>query len=233
MAMSCRPFDLDPTDAGLPRPNHAERLADAALHALGLALGLVACATLGFPAIPRAEPALRAALALYAAGLVAMFACSALHNLAPGGSRRRGLFRRLDQAAIFLFIAGTHTPFALLAGDGWQGAGLLAFVWAAAGGGAAAKLAGLRAPAWLTTGAYLALGWSAAAMLGPLSAALPPAGLGLLVAGGALYSLGVVVHLRERLPYRAAVWHGFVLAAAACHYGAVREVAALATVAAG
>jgi hemolysin III len=231
MALSRSRLYLDPTDAGLPRAVPAERRADAVLHVLGLALGLVACATLAAPATPRAEPALRAALALYAAGLVAVFACSALYNLAPGGRRQRDLFRRLDQAAIFLLIAGTHTPFALLAGGGGLGAGLLTFVWAAAATGAAAKLAGLRGPEWLTTGTYLLLGWSAAAMLGPLSAALPPAGLGLLVAGGALYSLGVVFHLQAWLPYRAAVWHGFVLAAAACHYGAVREVAALAAAA--
>ena len=75
--------------------------------------------------------------------------------------------------------------------------------------------------------AYLLLGWSVLAALGPLSAAVSPAGLALLVAGGALYSAGVAFHLWTRLPYHTAVWHGFVLAAAACHYAAVlREVAA-------
>lgn len=226
MAQRSSRLGPEPTDAEFPRPTPTERLADAVLHALGLALALVACATLPMPAAPRAEPPLFAALALYAAGLVAMFACSALFNLTPCGSWKR-LFRRFDQAAIFLMIAGTYTPFALVAIGGAWGTGLLAFVWAATAGGMAAKLMGIRWPRWLSTGTYLLLGWSVVVALGPLSAGLSAVGLGLLVAGGVLYSLGVVFHLWTRLPYHTAVWHGFVLAAAACHYLAVLEVAAV------
>jgi hemolysin III len=68
---------------------------------------------------------------------------------------------------------------------------------------------------------YLALGWSILPAIGPITDAMTPAGLLLLLAGGGLYSLGVVFHLWSRLPYQNAIWHGFVLAAAACHFAAI------------
>src|SRR4051794_11978829 len=142
-----RPW-LDPRGAlrsttEFPRCTPAERRADAAVHALGLTLGSVGCAALAAVALPRAGDSLRvAALVAYAAGLLAMLGCSALYNVAPEGGRKR-LFRRLDHAAIFLTIAGTYTPFALVGIAGTWGTGLLAFVWTAAGAGIAAELLGL------------------------------------------------------------------------------------------
>lgn len=215
-------------DAGeFPLYSASERRADAAVHAAGLALGLAGCVGLAVAALARPDlgPWLVAGLGLYAVGLMAMLACSALYNLAGEPSRKR-LFRRLDHAAIFAAIAGTYTPFALVAIGGAWGAGLLAFVWTVAAGGIAVELLGLRRPDWLMTAAYLLLGWTIVVALGPLSAAVSPAGLALLVAGGVLYSVGVAFHLWRSLPFQNAVWHGFVLAAAACHYAAVlREVA--------
>jgi hemolysin III len=177
---------------------------------------------------PDAGLQLLAALSAYAAGLMAMLACSALYNLTAAGPLKR-LFRRFDHAAIFAAIAGTYTPFALVAIGGAWGAGLLAFVWTVASAGIAVELLGLRRPNWLMTAAYLLLGWTILAALGPLSAAVSPAGLTLLATGGVLYSVGVAFHLWRSLPFQNAIWHGFVLAAAACHYAAVlREVVAAA-----
>src|SRR4051812_49076318 len=221
--------------AEFPRHTPAEWRADAAVHALGLTLGSAGCVALAAAALPRAGDPLRvSALLAYAVGLLAMLGCSALYNLTPEGGRKR-LFRRLDHAAIFLMIAGTYTPFTLVEIAGTWGTGLLAFVWSVAGVGIAAELLGLGRHDGLSVAAYLLLGWSVLAALGPLSAAVSaavspavsPAGLALLVAGGVLYSAGVAFHLWTRLPYHNVVWHGFVLAAAACHYAAVlREVAA-------
>src|SRR5919202_5509553 len=213
--------------AGSPRHTPAERRADAAVHALGLTLGSAGCVALAVIAPPRAgDPLCVAALVAYAAGLLAMLGCSALYNLTPEGGRKR-LFRRLDHAAILLMIAGTYAPFALVKIAGTWGTGLLAFVWGVAGIGIAVELLGPGRHDGLSVAAYLLLGWSVLAALGPLSAAVSPAGLALLVAGGVLYSMGVAFPLWTRPPYHTAVWHGFVLAAAACHYAAVlREVAA-------
>src|SRR5918997_1573897 len=133
-------------DARFPSYSPAERRADALVHALGLALGTAGCVALAVVALPRADdPLLVAALGLYAAGLLAMLACSALYNLAgEAAPARKRLFRRLDHAAIFLMIAGTYTPFALVAIGGAWGAGLLGFVWAVAAAGVAAQPLGGR-----------------------------------------------------------------------------------------
>ncbi len=225
--MGARP----PRDAaGFPVYSRAERRADAAVHVVGLALGLAGCVGLAAAALarPDAGPRLLAGLGPYAAGLLAMLACSALYNLAGDEPpARKRLLRRLDHAAIFLMIAGTYTPFALVAIGGAWGAGLLASVWAVAAAGIAAELLGVRRSERLSVAAYLLLGWSVLPALGPLAAAVSPSGVALLAAGGVLYSVGAGFHLWRGLPFQNAVWHGFVLAAAACHYAAVlREVAA-------
>jgi hemolysin III len=158
-------------------------------------------------------------VAIYAACVVAMFACSAAYNFA--GARRRPLLRRFDHAAIFLMIAGSYTPFTTQSLTGGWAIGMTAAVWTLALAGAAAKLLlpGLARGFWI--GLYLALGWAALAALKPLLAALSLAALILLAAGGILYSLGVVVYARRSLPFRRAIWHGFVLAAAGTQYAAV------------
>ena len=103
---------LQPPTTEFPCYTAAERRADAAVHAIGLASGLVACVVLGLAIRSGGlESEAIAALVIYAGGLMAMLACSARYNLAVGGPRKR-LYRRLDHAAIFLMIAGTYSPFA-------------------------------------------------------------------------------------------------------------------------
>ena len=106
-----------------------------------------------------------AALGVYAIGLMTMLACSALYNLTEDGPRKR-LYRRLDHAAIFLMIAGTYTPFALVALGGVWGIALLAVVWVAAAVGIAVELLGLRRHDGLSVAAYLLLGWTVLPALG-------------------------------------------------------------------
>ena len=152
-----------------PRYTAAERRADAAVHAIGLALGLVGCATLGMAIWTRVQDLREvAALGLYAIGLMTMLACSALYNLTRHGPRKR-LYRRLDYAAIFLMIAGTYTPFALVALGGVWGIGLLAVVWVAAAVGIAVELLGLGRHDGLSVAAYLLLGWTVLPALARIS----------------------------------------------------------------
>ncbi|MFC7475394.1 hemolysin III family protein [Dankookia sp. GCM10030260] len=206
-------------------PGHrGEYAADAAVHAVGLAAAGLACLGLALAA-PR-PPGLRLALALglYAAGLLTMLVCSAAYNMAAAG-RWKAFLQRLDHAAIFLMIAGTYTPVALLGiGGGW-GWGLFAAVWAGALGGAALKLL---APARIERAAillYLTLGWVGLVAVEPLLRALAWPDLALLLAGGLFYSLGVRLHLAEWLRFHTALWHGCVLAGAACHYAVVLRLA--------
>ncbi len=210
------------------RYSRAEKVADATVHAVGVAGGLAACVALSVMMLPRADTRVVTALCLYAAGLMSMLGCSALYNMTRDETWKRA-FRRLDHAAIFVMIAGTYTPFALVAIGGGAGLALLAFVWVVAGGGVALKLLYPRRFERLSIAAYLLLGWSILAMPGPLLAAVSWPSILLLAAGGLLYTLGTVVHLWTRLPYHNAIWHCLVLVAAACHYAAiVRDIVATA-----
>ena len=214
--------------AGLPRrisrlENRAERRADALVHVVGVTLGIAACLALAIVASPNAGLAVLVSLAVYAAGLMAMLGCSAVYNIA-GHDPRRAFWRRLDHAAIFVMIAGTYTPFAAIAIGGTWGTGLLVFVWTVALAGMVLKLLH---PGWLETlsiAAYLLLGWTVLVAIDRLIAAVSLRALVLLVAGGILYSVGIIFYRWDGLPYNRAIWHGFVLAAAACQYVAVLDV---------
>jgi hemolysin III len=118
-------------------------------------------------------------------------------------------------------IAGTYTPFSLVVIGGSWGWGLLAFVWTAALAGMALKLLCPHRFERLSILVYLLMGWSILVAIEPLLAGISRTGLVLLVTGGVLYSIGVVFHMWNRLPFQNAIWHGFVLAAAACHYAAI------------
>lgn len=198
----------------------AELLADAVVHLLGLGFALAACITLIVfvalkPDLPRGL-----SLGIYGFGLLAMLACSALYNLTTH-VKLKAMFRRFDHAAIFVMIAGTYTPFSLIVIGGLWGALLLGFVWSVALLGVFLKLRYPLRFEKLSVAAYLLLGWVILAALEPLVSGASLAALILLITGGGLYSLGVLFHLWERLPYQNAIWHVFVLAAAACHYAAI------------
>jgi hemolysin III len=200
--------------------SRAELIADAVVHLLGLGFGLAACITLVImiarnPDLPRGI-----SLGLYGFGLLAMLACSALYHLTTH-RKLKAMFRRFDHAAIFVMIAGTYTPFSLMVIGGLWGALLLGFVWTVALIGVFLKLRYPLRFEKLSVLAYLLLGWVILVALQPLASGASLAALVLLITGGGLYSLGVIFHLWERLPYQNAIWHVFVLAAAACHYAAI------------
>jgi hemolysin III len=210
-----------------PQYSRAERIADAVIHGVGLVFGLAACISLAILVLPHHDALRILAVTLYGAGLLAMLTCSALYNHVDH-ARWKPVFRRLDHAAIFVMIAGTYTPFMLIAVGGAWGYGLLAFVWSVAIAGVALKLFWPGRLDRLSVAVYLLMGWSIVVAMEPLLRSISAAGLILLLAGGLLYSLGVVFHLWHRLPYQNAIWHAFVLAAAACHFTAVLSEVAVA-----
>ena len=196
-----------------------ERRADAVVHAVGVTAGIAGFVwLLNAAVLSDTLPARTAlALAIYGLGLVGMLTASAAYNLARPGFGK-ALLRRVDHAMIFVMIAGTYTPFTLGLG---QGVVLGGAVWGGAAFGAALKL---RFPGRfhrLGLALYLGLGWAIVTALEPLGSVLSAPALWLLVAGGLLYTVGVVFHLMERMPYNNAVWHLLVLAAASCHFAAV------------
>jgi len=162
------------------------------------------------------------AVAIYSGGLLAMLVCSAAYNLG-GRGRHRSWLRNLDQAAIFLMIAGTYTPFTMLQLEGAWRVSLTTIVWSIAGCGILVRILHGRLFEKVAIAFYLSLGWMALVALSPLVRALdaPVLVIGLLATGGLLYTIGVVFHLWERLPFQNAIWHGFVVAAAAFHFAAI------------
>jgi hemolysin III len=215
-------FGGPPSVGRLPAP--AEALADGVVHGVGLAAGVAGAVVL---LSAHAGGALETvALATYAFGLLTMLFCSAAYNRAPP-SRLKWWLRRFDHAAIFLMIAATYTPFlARFQDTGWAGV-LGVAVWAGAAGGIALKLGWPGRFDRLSIALYLLLGWSIVAAFEPLAASVPGTTLVLLVAGGLLYTVGVIFHVWERLRYQTAIWHGFVIAAAGCHYAAVLDLMVL------
>ncbi|MBS0535301.1 MAG: hemolysin III family protein [Proteobacteria bacterium] len=199
--------------------DRAETIADAVVHGLGIAFAVAGGAALIVVAALYADVSRVTAVAIYSAGLAAMIGFSAAYNLWPLTPVKWWL-RRLDHSAIYLLIAATYTAF-VLPMRGTAADIILIVQWASAFVGIALKL---RFPGRFDRAAialYLVMGWSGLFVIGPMAAALAPVTLVLIAIGGVLYSAGVVFHVWESLRFQNAIWHGFVLAAAACHYGAV------------
>ena len=137
----------------------------------------------------------RLATSVYALAMAAMLGASALyHRVSWKTPRRRAWARRLDHAMIFVFIAGTYTPFALLSFEGWLPVVVLACVWAGAALGLVVNLAWIGAPKWVTAPAYLLVGWVGVVAAPQLFGAVGVAGAVLLILGGVLYTLGALTY---------------------------------------
>jgi hemolysin III len=195
-------------------------------HALGAVLGLAGMVALLF--FTQGNPAKVAGALVFGLTMILMYTSSALYHALRVSERALLWLRKLDHAAIFLFIAGTYTPVLLQALEpGWR-PWALGLVWALAALGVALKLVTLKAPRWLYTATYLGMGWLAVFFLPKL--ALNPWALGFLLAGGLAYSLGAVVYAAKwpnLLPTRVGfhgIWHVFVLLGSAGMYFAVLSV---------
>jgi hemolysin III len=166
-------------------------------------------------------PGVVAALSIYALAMLAMFVCSALYHLWPEETWR-DLLRRFDHSAIYVKIAATQTPFALMVGGG-KAFWIVAALWIAAAAGAAAKLLLPFALRRTSVALYLLMGWVGLMALIPAADGVALAGPTIVLAavGGGLYTAGVAFFLWESLPYHNAIWHGFVLVATFVFYGAV------------
>jgi hemolysin III len=197
-----------------------ELQADRAVHWIGILAGVVAAGLLLGILLQHHDNRRLLAAAIYVVGLLAMLGCSAAYNLTRP-SPLKELLRRFDHAAIFLMIAGTYTPFMMRLEDRTWEMILLAIIWPVAIAGAAMKLAFPRRLEGISVALYLALGWIILVAFRPLIDSVAPTTVALVAIGGVLYSAGVVFHLWESLPFQKAIWHGMVVAAAACHYSAI------------
>jgi hemolysin III len=211
--------------AGAVRWNYdrAELIADGIVHAIGVSFGLVAATVLVVLTAIYATALDIAVVSVYVAGLLAMLVLSATYNLWPV-SRAKWVLRRFDHSAIYILIAATYTPFIMELTDSYFAIALLIGVWCLAIVGVALKLALPGRYDRLAVGLYLAMGWSGMMLYPTVVKALPTMALGFIIAGGVLYSLGVIFHAWQRLRFQNVIWHCFVLLGAACHYTAILDL---------
>ena len=199
-----------------------ETLADWIVHAVGLVCGLVGgVGLLVMAAQSRAEAPL-VPVGVYVTGLLVMLTCSALYHVLRWHPRRDWL-RRLDHAAIFVMIAGTYTPIALLALERPWDLAVTGAVWAVAAVGVVLKLIRPQSIERISVALYLLQGWIGVFALAELWASVPLRVLVMILLGGLVYSGGVVFHLSARR-YNLALWHGCVLVGAAIHYLAIASL---------
>ncbi|HLI98148.1 MAG TPA: hemolysin III family protein [Bradyrhizobium sp.] len=211
--------------AGAMRWNYdrAELIADGIVHGIGVFGGVVAAILLIVLAAVFASVYQLVTVSIYAVGLVAMLGFSAAYNLWPV-SPRKWLLRRFDHSAIYVLIAATYTPIFAQLQDRIFAMSLLAGVWSVAGVGIAIKLFFPGRFDRLSVGLYLAMGWSGLIAYDAGLSVLPQLALWFILAGGLLYSFGVIFHAWQRLRFQNVIWHGFVLLGAACHYMAVLDL---------
>ncbi|GGA59687.1 DNA-binding protein [Nitratireductor aestuarii] len=198
------------------RYDRSESIADGAIHVAGVLFALMGAGALIIGNLWHPEPGVALAASVYAVTLVATLTMSAVYNMWPVSPVKWKL-RKYDHAAIFLLIAGTYTPFALQ----MEATGLLVWMWSVAATGVFLKIVFPGRFDRLAILLYLGLGWSGAALFDTMLTSLSPTVLWLILAGGVVYSVGVVFHVWHSLRFQNAIWHGFVLAGAIIHYSAV------------
>jgi hemolysin III len=199
-------------------PTPEARFADLVVHLVGLTLALIGGIVLLSLAVTAGSISRVVGVAIYAVGVLAMLGFSTAYNFAP--ARRRPMLERLDHAGIFLMIAGSYTPFTLSLPLPWA-VGMTTAVWSLATLGALGRLLLRQVDGRIAIGAYLALGWLVVIALKPMIDHVAWYALLLLLAGGVLYSTGVIFFINKRLKFARAIWHGHVVAAAATHWTAV------------
>jgi len=218
----CRPF-TKPYD-------RAELVADAILHVAGIGFavtGLILLISMadGLPGFQSTS------VWIYGIGLVCVVATSAAYNACPLGSTKL-LLRRFDQSAIYLFIAASYTPI-IARSDVAPNKILLVVIWTLAWLGVMLKLAFPFRFERLAILLCLALGWSGLLAYDLVFSPLAPSTVGLIVAAGALYSIGVLFHLWDNLRFQNAIWHAFAMSAAGLQFAAVLDLVSAAAAATG
>lgn len=193
-----------------------EEVMNAVTHGLGALLAVAGGTLLIASSALQGDPYKLAGSIVYGVSLTILYLMSTVyHSVASPGAKE--VLRVFDHCSIFLLIAGTYTPFALVTlreSGGWV---LLGAIWGAAVIGIILNAVSLKRFEKLSLACYVAMGWAVVFQAGTLAAALSPAGLALLVAGGLCYTGGIAFYVRRK-PYMHGVWHLFVLAGSVCHF---------------
>ncbi len=196
----------------------AEEIANAVSHGLGFLLAVASLPVLVVFGAREGSAATVTGAVVFSLTMMLLYLVSAVYHALPHGRWKRR-FMRLDHAAIFLFIAGSYTPFVLGPLRGPWGWTLFGLVWSIAAVGVVAKVLDRLKHPFVSTGLYVGMGWLALIAVGPMVERIAPGGLVLIVAGGVAYTLGAVFFLLDhRVRYAHFVWHLFVLAGSVLHF---------------
>ncbi|OWU84301.1 Hly-III family protein [Oceanicola sp. 22II-s10i] len=201
-----------------PAYSRAERFSDGVVHVMGVALALISVPLLIGFTVAGGDARMVWATGIYGATLVAMLTFSALYNMIDS-IRWKGLLKRFDHSGIYFKIAGTYTPFVLTTGA--QPSTLLAGLWGTAAFGAFMKFVAPNRYRLLAVALYLCMGWAVMVADRGLLAELSGPVLTLMLAGGIVYTFGVVFYLFDRLPFHYTIWHVFVLVGTGLFFAAV------------
>lgn len=204
----------------LPRYTPAEEIANSLTHGLGIILSIAGLAVLTAFASLFGSAWHIVSCSIYGATQIFMYTASTLYHSIPL-PRAKAVLRLFDHSAIFLLIAGTYTPFALVNLRGPWGWSLLAVIWGLALTGIVLQARLIRHSRWVTTLPYLAMGWAVVVAIKPLIESVAPGGLILLMSGGLAYTVGIIFYIWRRLPFHHAIWHGFVLLGSSLHFFAI------------
>ncbi|MNU57833.1 hemolysin-III related [compost metagenome] len=197
-----------------------EEIANAITHGIGALLSVVALVLLIVYSSTKGTAWHVVSFTIYGVSMLLLYSSSTLvHSFKEG--KMKDLFEFFDHSSIYVYIAGTYTPFMLVAIRGSLGWTLFCVVWGIALLGVLFKAYFVKRFLFLSTMFYLLMGWLIVIAWGPLTAAVPAMGMNLLVIGGLLYTLGTVFYVWRAFPYHHAIWHLFVLAGSVLHFFAI------------
>lgn len=197
-----------------------EEIAHSVSHGIGAVLSAVGLGFLIWLSLEHGDAWMVVSSIVYGLSLILLYSASTLYHAIPHPRAKR-IFQLLDHSMIFVLIAGTYTPFALVSLHGPWGWSLFGVVWGIAIAGIMLETIKKERIKWLSLSLYIGLGWMAIVVIKPMLDAVPAIGLLFLLAGGLSYTFGVIFYVRKQMLYHHAIWHIFVMAGSALHFCAV------------
>lgn len=203
---------------GLPRYTLAEELVNAISHGLGAAFGIVALVLCVVFSAKQGDAWMVVSSAVYGASMIILYTVSTIYH-ALGLNRAKRVFQILDHCSIYFLIAGTYTPYTLVAMRGPVGFTVFGIIWAAAACGITFNAISLKKFRVLSMVLYISMGWAIVFSAKALAAAVAPVGIWLLVGGGVLYTVGAVLYgIGKKKKYMHSVFHFLALGGSVCHF---------------
>jgi hemolysin III len=198
----------------------SEEVANSVTHGIGTLLGIAALVLMIIVSLKAGGGVKLYASIIFGFTLILEYTNSTLYH-ALTNPRAKKVFKILDHSSIYMLIAGTYTPFCLIALANHGGIVVLVIVWAIAVAGIASEAFWVFRPRWLAAALYLAMGWMIVFKVGDMLAAVPLGALVLLIAGGVCYTVGVAFYVLKKVKFMHSIWHLWTIAGSACHVLAV------------